>query len=293
MAAEYFSGEKFTSWLKGVVKAPTYRVIGDDEPSRNVRRVIIRSENRLRTWRTGRAVSAWLTLLFAVLLTALVVFHVWRQFIETGWLYYSILGLAIALTLSAAILTLMFVWNCSVGRVDLATMRELYNERVADELDDAVDDDDDHKLLKVRHQYRESAATVIEDYRQQASRYKRRHDRFQTITIIGSVATSAITTASVSFSIFRVLAIVISLVVGIATGINGYYKFRERSFNLQQASDLVEREYNSVQLRVGRYAHCSDEADAYRLFCQQVEMIRDEQSKRQQQLEQPVETKKE
>jgi hypothetical protein len=81
--------------------------------------------------------------------------------------------------------------------------------------------------------------------------------------------------------------------VGVTTGVNGYYKFRERSFNLQQAADLIEREYHSVALRVGRYANCDTESEAYRIFAQQVESIRDEQNKRQQQLEQPVETKKE
>ncbi|WP_328604958.1 DUF4231 domain-containing protein [Amycolatopsis sp. NBC_00345] len=293
MAAESYRGESFVSWLKRTFKAPTYRNISDDEPSRSVRRIVIRTEIDLKKAHAGRVAALWIAITFAAALVALVLLENLKLLTLDSWLHLLLVSVAAAAILGAVLLALIFSWNCATIRENLALMREFYNERVADELGVAEQEDDELKLLKVRHQYRESASVVIDEYRQQAAKYKRRHDRFQTITIIGSVVTSAITTASVSFSLFRVAAIVISLVVGIATGINGYYKFRERSFNLQQASDSVEREYNSVQLRVGKYAHCSDEADAYRFFCQQVEMIRDEQAKRQQQLEQPVETKKE
>lgn len=80
--------------------------------------------------------------------------------------------------------------------------------------------------------------------------------------------------------------------VGLAAGFTGYFKYHERSFNLQQTADAIEREYEAVELRVGRYAGKSDE-EAYALFADVVERHRDEQNKRQQQLDQPVEVKRE
>lgn len=193
---------------------------------------------------------------------------------------------------AAASILIRFIWKISIQRTYLTELREFYKSRLADQID-TENEHDDRKLLKLHRQYREDSITVMEEYRATARKYKRWHDWFQTTSIIGSVTTSAIATASVYFSTFRIITISVSLIVGVTTGVNGYYKFRERSFNLQQAADLIEREYNSVALRVGRYSSCDSEAAAYRLFAHQVESIRDEQNKRQQQLEQPVETKKE
>ena len=140
--------------------------------------------------------------------------------------------------------------------------------------------------------YREELPEVIQQYRDEANRYRKVHNRLQSVIIVGSVLTSAITTASVSYEQVRWFAVAISAIVGLAAGFTGYFKYRERSFNLQQTADAIEREYESVELRVGRYAN-QGEAIAYMTFANTVENLRDEQNKRQQQLDQPVEVRRE
>jgi hypothetical protein len=104
------------------------------------------------------------------------------------------------------------------------------------------------------------------------------------------VATSAVTTASVSYEEARWFAVGVSAIVGLSAGFSGYFKYRERSFNLQQTADAIEREYESVELRVRHYLGL-DEGKAYANFANYIETLRDEQAKRQQQLDQPVDAK--
>lgn len=146
-------------------------------------------------------------------------------------------------------------------------------------------------VLAHQKEYRDEMPDVIADFREGANKYRSVHNRWQSVIIIGSVLTSAITTASVTFGYVRWVAVVVSFIVGLAAGFTGYFKYRERSFNLQWTSDAIEREYSSVELRVGKYAG-RPEAEAYALFASVVEQLRDEQAKRQQQLDQHVEIKR-
>ncbi|GAA3736104.1 hypothetical protein GCM10022225_18540 [Plantactinospora mayteni] len=143
-----------------------------------------------------------------------------------------------------------------------------------------------------QRRYRDDMPDIIAQMREQAGRLRSTHNRYQTVIIVGSILASAITTASVSFDVTRWIAVAVTAAVGLSAGFTGYYKFHENSYNLQQTADSIEREYEAVELRVGRYAKL-DHADAYSLFAETVERLRDEQNKRQQQLDQPVETKRE
>ncbi|MGA8114732.1 MAG: DUF4231 domain-containing protein [Actinocatenispora sp.] len=157
---------------------------------------------------------------------------------------------------------------------------------------DTENEADQDSGLPQQKRYREDVQDVIEQLGRDANRYRKVNNRFQSVIIIGSVLTSAITTASVSFSAVRWVAVVISAIVGLAAGFTGYFKYRERSYNLQQSCDAIEREYQSVELRVGKYLGKS-EKQAYATFAEVVERLRDEQSKRQQLLDQPAEVKHE
>lgn len=157
-------------------------------------------------------------------------------------------------------------------------------EQVVDEVDGESD------LLAQHKRYRAELPEVIGEYRAEAARYRRWHNFFQGIVIVGSVVTSAVTTASVSYEEARWAAVGVSAVVGLSAGFSGYFKYRERSFNLQQTADAIEREYESVELRVRQYKGLPEEA-AYANFADYVETLRDEQAKRQQQLDQPVDVK--
>lgn len=146
--------------------------------------------------------------------------------------------------------------------------------------------------LANQKRYRDDALDVIAQFREEANRNRRIHNRFQAVIIAGSVGAAAITTASVSYVQARWAAVAVTAAVGLAAGFTGYYKYHERSFSSQQAADAIEREYEAVELRVGKYHHKSEE-DAYAIFAETVDRLRDEHSKRQQQLDQPMELKRE
>lgn len=145
--------------------------------------------------------------------------------------------------------------------------------------------------LANQKRYRDDVLDLIAQFQEDANRNRRIHNRFQTVVISGSVFSAAIATAGVSYSQARWAAVVTTAAVGLAAGFTGYFKYHERSFSSQQAADSIEREYEAVELRVGKYAK-KDEEDAYAIFADAVERLRDEQSKRQQQLDQPVEVKR-
>lgn len=139
--------------------------------------------------------------------------------------------------------------------------------------------------------YREEIPDVIQQLRDEAKRNRRIHNRFQSVIIVGSVAASATATASVSISQARWLTVGVTAAVGLSAGFTGYFKYHERSYSSRLAADSIEREYEAVELRIGRYAKKSEE-DAYTLFAEVVERIRDEHDKRQQQLDQQMEVKR-
>lgn len=71
----------------------------------------------------------------------------------------------------------------------------------------------------------------------------------------------------------------------------GYFKYKERSFYLQQTADAIETEWEAVEVGVGRYKDASDEPARLALFVDEVHRLKSEQKKRQQSLEQPPETR--
>jgi hypothetical protein len=86
------------------------------------------------------------------------------------------------------------------------------------------------------------------------------------------------------------VAVILSITVGTSAGFIGYFKFRERAMNLRQTADAIEHEYNAAELGIRRYKNLSDE-ERLTLLAEEVEWLREEQSKREQQLEQPPEVR--
>jgi hypothetical protein len=79
-----------------------------------------------------------------------------------------------------------------------------------------------------------------------------------------------------------------SFTVGLAAGFMGYFKFRERSFYLQQTADAIEAEDNAMTLGIGEYQKLAW-PEALAKLVDRIEYLRNEQRRRQQQLDQPVE----
>ena len=136
--------------------------------------------------------------------------------------------------------------------------------------------------------YRDSVPQDVEQFRSESKYYRRIHNALQAIIIIGALAASTLTGLLQSVPQLRWFAVGTTFAVGVAAGFTGYFKFRERSFYLQQTSDSIEQELNAVGLRIGRYKNKS-ESDALTEFTEQIEILKIEQRKRQQQLEQPSE----
>ncbi len=148
------------------------------------------------------------------------------------------------------------------------------------------------KSLSPLEKYNEDVPDTIARYREEANRYRRISNRLQIIVIVGSVLVTSLTSAA-GFElggIFKWIAPIFSIIVAASAGLIGYFKFRERSFNSQQTADAIEQEYNAVQLGIGYYKKMQPQ-EALELFAERVEMLKEEQKKRQQQLEQPPDVK--
>ncbi|WP_235438100.1 DUF4231 domain-containing protein [Kitasatospora griseola] len=138
------------------------------------------------------------------------------------------------------------------------------------------------------HEYRESVVEIRDSYRQGAAKYRNRHNFFQVSVLVGSILTSVFTTASAEDDGWRWIAVALSATVSISAGVITYFKFRERSMNLQQTADALDMEIQSLNLGIRRYKRLPPE-DAAACFAEEVERLKEEQRKKELQLEQPPE----
>ncbi|MFJ8547296.1 DUF4231 domain-containing protein [Streptomyces sp. NPDC093586] len=143
-----------------------------------------------------------------------------------------------------------------------------------------------------RNVYREDVASLIEQYEADSRRYRSIHNRLQTLIMVGSASTTTIAALDTGKELTwqGMTLTFISFAITVAAMFTGYYKFRERSYFLQQTADAIEEEANAVALGIGPYSDFGpgQEQEAMKLFTQRVEDHRTEQRRRQQQLDQPA-----
>ncbi|WP_327145395.1 DUF4231 domain-containing protein [Nocardia sp. NBC_01327] len=169
-------------------------------------------------------------------------------------------------------------------RVELeANLEEIRDQIQWDEASKSLDRGLSQRL------YMADVPSFIRHFQKDSEKYRKRHNRLQSLVITGSLITTTVAALGDAIPQNRWLTIFFSLTVGVATGFMGYFKFRERSFYLQQSADLIEFELNSMTLRIGDYRDKEREEQALPYFVSRVEAIRDEQRRRQQQLDQPAE----
>ena len=143
-----------------------------------------------------------------------------------------------------------------------------------------------------RMAYKQDAFRDIEQYRQESNSYRKIHNAFQAVLIMGSFLTTAIAGAALLVPGLQWATIVTSFAVGVSSGFIGYFKYRERSTYLQQTADAIEHELEAVELGIGRYNKKKGEEElALGEFVEEVHRLKAEQKKRQQNLEQPAEEK--
>jgi len=141
-----------------------------------------------------------------------------------------------------------------------------------------------------QRRYKEEIRSFISDYREESGRYRRTHNLLQAVIIVGSITTTSVTSAIGQEASFKWIAVCLSISVGIAAGFIGYFKFRERAMNLRQTADAIEQEFNAAELGIRRYKDLGQD-QALTILAEEVEWLREEQRKREQQLEQPPEAR--
>ncbi|MEQ4305028.1 DUF4231 domain-containing protein [Plantactinospora sp. B6F1] len=142
----------------------------------------------------------------------------------------------------------------------------------------------------IRNRYKIESWEYIEESRRSAASNRRIHNTFQAAIILGSIVVTSLTSAMASSSPLNWITVVVSVLVSASAGLSSYFKFRERGFNLQQTANAVEKEYNSVELRIHDYGQYADDDEAaMRLFAERVEALKEEQRNRELQLEQSPE----
>lgn len=142
--------------------------------------------------------------------------------------------------------------------------------------------------LTLLRRYKNDLPDVVESFRIKARGYRRTSSALQIVVIVGSLATSSTLAAWGNSEFGRTAGIVGTLLIGTAAAFNGYFKFKEKSLNLQRTADDIECENRAVDLRIGDYQGKPDEV-ALTEFAARVEVLRVNQSRQQIELDQPAE----
>lgn len=137
-----------------------------------------------------------------------------------------------------------------------------------------------------RDGYREQIPRVVDRLRRDTRFYRRIHNWFQWGVFFASVGTTATTAFWETPQPGKTILIMLGSFMAFATAVTGYFKFRERAYNLQQTADQVEQHATAFDLGIAPYAD-ADAAVNLERFAENVETLRIEQRKREQQLEQP------
>lgn len=135
--------------------------------------------------------------------------------------------------------------------------------------------------------YKDSLPRELDQLRDEAQYYRRIHNAFQAIIIIGSLGTTTAASLADTPSYLKWVTVGLSFAVGVSAGFTGYFKYRERSFYLQQTADAIEQHAKAFELGIPPYT--GEESENLTQLTKEVESLRVEQRKRQQQLDQPHE----
>lgn len=139
--------------------------------------------------------------------------------------------------------------------------------------------------------YKEDAYSDIDQLRSASQGYRRINNILQGFLIIGSLAATGTAGLAAEIPVLRWVTLALTFLVGISSGFMGYFKYKERSFYLQQTADAIEQEWEAVEVGVGRYKRIDSEEERLAEFVEEVHRLKAEQMKRQQNLEQMSETR--
>ncbi|MYZ11170.1 DUF4231 domain-containing protein [Streptomyces sp. SID2999] len=134
--------------------------------------------------------------------------------------------------------------------------------------------------------YKERIPGEIARLRKDSRHYRRLHLLMQWLLFISSAAITAVTAWYDPPQPAKGALIGLGASVTIITAATGYFKPRERAFNLQQTADSIEQHTTALELGITPYS-AADEEENLRTYAATVEGLRAEQRMREQQLDQP------
>ncbi|NEC75209.1 DUF4231 domain-containing protein [Streptomyces rochei] len=134
--------------------------------------------------------------------------------------------------------------------------------------------------------YKERIPGEILRLRKESRHYRRLHLLMQWILFISSAAISAVTAWYDPPQPAKGVLIGLGATVTVITAAAGYFKPRERAFNLQQTADSIEQHTTALELGIAPYS-AADEKGNLALYATTIEGLRAEQRMREQQLDQP------
>ncbi|MFE7174230.1 DUF4231 domain-containing protein [Streptomyces sp. NPDC057616] len=263
---------------------PVQSTSGPTEQLLEHKTAILELQAQIRT-RKRQLRSLWgsgLTTAFGIVAIYIATVATWRT-VDIGKVNRIAIPLTIACGIVFWILSLMEEnrdESRSVRRLELEL--EIAEERrilQAKQLDFPVD----HRQFS----YKDSLPRELDQLRTEAQHYRRIHNAFQSIIIIGSLGTTTAASLADTPSYLKWVTVGLSFAVGVSAGFTGYFKYRERSFYLQQTADAIEQHATAFELGIPPYVGAEEENLAK--LTKEVENLRVEQRKRQQQLDQPHE----
>ncbi|WP_051099102.1 DUF4231 domain-containing protein [Actinopolyspora mortivallis] len=251
-------------------------VLSADSPPDDVaRRIADLSEQAHRALLLRRLLVVWALPVNVALLASAVSYFVLGT---PGWGMITLVSvISVISVVCSAFLLYRQYFKVRGMAIELRELNQARREQLLEEVGSG-------DLLSAHKRYRVYLPDAVRAYRRQARRYRSVHNTLQMVVISGSIVTSVVAAASVSMAPARWVAVGLSLVVAVTAALSGYGKYRERSVNLQFTADSLEREYHSVELRVGKYRRFDSEQAAYAEFANEAEVLLDEHAKRQQQV---------
>jgi hypothetical protein len=144
--------------------------------------------------------------------------------------------------------------------------------------------------LEYQTQYQDDILFYVSELRSRGMRSRRANNVVQIITIVGSLAATALGSLAIANDTFQWMSPAITFVVGAASGVAAIYKFKDRSFYAQQTANAIDQELGAYNLGIGRYEVTTERSrDAARtMLVEEIHRLRTEQENREQNLDQPA-----
>ncbi|TQS20989.1 DUF4231 domain-containing protein [Microbispora sp. KK1-11] len=250
-----------------------------DSERRESERKIVQQQSVLRNLRTTRLLQAiWLiaSMVAATFLGSAMFIGIWTNY-RTPFTLIGFAAAAISTALAAGyIIKLRPRISDNVHQLRTLETEQLHLA--------AREEANPISALRI---YRLIASNDIEELSRNARRNQRYANILQWIVILGSVTSTSLAGIAVGGGDdprVRLITAISSGLVSVAAAAAGFFKFRERRTTQQQTADAMKRHLKAIELRINEYDE-EDEELVLKKFAQTMEELKDEQRKRELQLE--------